>query len=109
MSQFDLGWRPDWFRDISSAFAVAKQAAPVRRLQAFLATLSSETLRLAVSETAEPAGEGFGLGYGLPIGVVQRLQQRGFRRCFGSINAACPGDADPRIVTTARRCFHNHA
>jgi len=109
MSQFDLGWRPDWFRDISSAFAVAKQAAAVRRLQAFLATLSSETLRLAVSETAEPAGEGFGLGYGLPIGVVQRLQQRGFRRCFGSINAACPGDADPRIVTTARLCFHNHA
>jgi len=57
MSQFDLGWRPDWFRDISSAFAVAKQAAPERRLQAFLATLSSETLRLAVAESAEKAGE----------------------------------------------------
>src|SRR5229473_7553891 len=57
MSQFDLGWRPDWFRDISSALAVSKQAAPERRLQAFLATLSAETLRLAVSEAAEPAGE----------------------------------------------------
>jgi len=57
MSQFDLGWRPDWFRDISSAFAVAKQAAAVRRLQAFLATLSFETLRLAVAESAEKAGE----------------------------------------------------
>ena len=102
MSEFEQGWPPAWFHDISSAFALSKQAAPERRLQAFLATLSAETLRLAVSETAEPAGEGFGLGYGLPIGVVQRLQQRGFRRCFGSINAACPGDADPGIVTTAR-------
>ncbi len=57
MSKFEQGWPPAWFHDISSAFALSKQAAPERRLQAFLATLSAETLRLAVSEAAEPGGE----------------------------------------------------
>src|SRR5260370_39679607 len=57
MSEFEQGWPPAWFHDISSAFALSKQAARERRLQAFLATLSAETLRLAVSEAAEPGGE----------------------------------------------------
>jgi|SRR6266566_1731332 len=57
MSEFEEGWPPAWFHDISSAFALSKQTTPERRLQAFLATLSAETLRLAASETAEAAGE----------------------------------------------------
>src|SRR5204863_7465548 len=44
-------------QDISNAFALSTQTKPERRVQAFLATLSSETLRLAVSESAEEAGE----------------------------------------------------
>ena len=57
MSEFEEGWPPAWFHDISSAFALSKQTTPERRLQAFLATLSAETLRLAVFETTEAAGE----------------------------------------------------
>ena len=57
MSEFERGSPPDWFHDISSAFALLKQAEPERRLQDFLATLSAETLRLAVFETTEAAGE----------------------------------------------------
>ena len=57
MSQFDLGWRPDWFRDISSAFAVAKQAAGAAATGFPGDALSAETLRLAVFETTEAAGE----------------------------------------------------
>src|SRR6266566_233840 len=48
---------PVWFHHISSALALSKQAEPERRLQDFLATLSAETLRLAVAETTEAAGE----------------------------------------------------
>jgi len=36
---------------------LVQETPPERRLQAFLATLSSETLRLAVAESAEQAGE----------------------------------------------------
>jgi len=57
MSAFAEGSPPDWFQDISNAFASSRQTPPERRLQAFLATLSSETLRLAVAEFAEKAGE----------------------------------------------------
>ena len=57
MSEFEREWPPVWFHDISSAFALSKQAEPERRLQDFLATLSAETLRLAVFETTEAAGE----------------------------------------------------
>ena len=57
MSAFAEGSRPDWFQDIANAFASSRQTPPERRLQAFLATLSSETLRLAVAESAEQAGE----------------------------------------------------
>ena len=57
MSEFEGGSPPSWFQDISNAFASSRQTTPERRLQAFLATLSSETLRLAVSESAEKAGE----------------------------------------------------
>ncbi len=57
MSEFEEGSPPDWFQDISNAFASSRQTPPERRLQAFLATLSSETLRLAVAESAEKAGE----------------------------------------------------
>ena len=57
MSAFAEGSPPDWFQDISNAFASSRQTPPERRLQAFLATLSSETLRLAVAESAEKAGE----------------------------------------------------
>ncbi len=48
MSEFAQEWPPVWFHDISSALALSKQAEPERRLQDFLATLSAETLRLAV-------------------------------------------------------------
>ena len=57
MSAFAEGSPPDWFQDISNACASSRQTPPERRLQAFLATLSSETLRLAVAESAEKAGE----------------------------------------------------
>jgi len=57
MSEFGEGWPPTWFHDISSAFAFSKQLRPERWLQAFLETLAAETLRLAISETAEAAGE----------------------------------------------------
>ena len=57
MSEFAQEWPPVWFHDISSALALSKQAEPERRLQDFLATLSAETLRLAVFETTEAAGE----------------------------------------------------
>ena len=57
MSEFAQEWPPVWFHDISSALALSKQAEPERRLQAFLATLWAETLRLAVFETTEAAGE----------------------------------------------------
>ncbi len=57
MSEFAQEWLPVWFHDISSALALSKQAEPERRLQDFLATLSAETLRLAVFETTEAAGE----------------------------------------------------
>ena len=57
MSEFEEGSPPDWFQDISNAFALSTQTQPERRLQAFLATLSSETLRLAGSESMEQAGE----------------------------------------------------
>src|SRR2546425_6530246 len=66
MSEFEEGWPPAWFPDISSAFALSKQTTPERRLQAFLATLSAETLRLAASETAEAAGEGFAYATACP-------------------------------------------
>ena len=42
MSEFEEGLPPTWFRDISNAFALSTQSTPERRLQAFLATLSSE-------------------------------------------------------------------
>ena len=42
MSEFEAGLPPTWFRDISNAFALSTQSTPERRLQAFLATLSSE-------------------------------------------------------------------
>src|SRR5260370_30931140 len=58
MREFEEGSPPDWFQDISNAFALSTQTTPERRLQAFLATLSFETLRLAVSESAEEAREG---------------------------------------------------
>ena len=48
MSEFAQEWPPVWFHDISSAFALSKQAEPERRVQDFLATLWAETLRLAV-------------------------------------------------------------
>jgi len=57
MSEFEQEWPPVWFHDISSACALSKQAQPERRWQDFLATLSAETLRLAVFETTEAAGE----------------------------------------------------
>ncbi len=57
MSAFAEGSPPDWFQDIAHACASSRQTPPERRLQAFLATLSSETLRLAVAESAEKAGE----------------------------------------------------
>ncbi len=57
MSEFAEGSPPDGFQDIAHAFASSRQTPPEWRLQAFLATLSSETLRLAVSESAEKAGE----------------------------------------------------
>ena len=57
MSAFEVGSPPDWFQDIANAFASSRQTTPERRLQAFLATLSAETLRLAVFETTEAAGE----------------------------------------------------
>ena len=57
MSAFEERSQPDWFQDISHAFASSRQTPPERRLQAFLATLSAETLRLAVAESAEQAGE----------------------------------------------------
>ena len=34
MSEFEEGWPPAWFHDISSAFALSKQTTPERRLQA---------------------------------------------------------------------------
>ena len=57
MSEFAQEWPPVWFHHISSALALSKQAEPERRLQDFLATLWAETLRLAVFETTEAAGE----------------------------------------------------
>jgi len=57
MSALEEGSPPEWFQDISHAFASSRQTPPERRLQAFLATLSSETRRLAVAESAEKAGE----------------------------------------------------
>jgi hypothetical protein len=57
MSEFEEGSPPDWFQDISNAFASSRQTPPERRLQTFLATLSSETLRLAASESPEETGE----------------------------------------------------
>jgi len=80
MSEFAQEWPPVWFHDISSALALSKQAEPERRRQDFLATLSAETLRLAVFETTDSGGRGFGLCYGLHKRFVQRLQHRGFRR-----------------------------
>src|SRR5713101_2184610 len=57
MSECAQEWPPVWFHDMSSALALSKQAEPERRLQDFLATLWAETLRLAVFETTEAAGE----------------------------------------------------
>jgi hypothetical protein len=57
MSEFEEGLPPTWVRDIQNVFALSTQSTPERRLQAFLATLSSETLRLAASESAEEAGQ----------------------------------------------------
>ncbi len=57
MSEFEEGWPAAWFHDISSAYAFSKQIRPERRLQVFLEALSAETLRLALSEAPEIAGE----------------------------------------------------
>src|SRR6266853_6008428 len=72
MSEFAQEWPPVWFHHISSALALSKQAESERRLQDFLATLSAETLRLAVFETTDSGGRGFGLYYGLHKRFVQR-------------------------------------
>ena len=80
MSEFDEGSPPDWFQDISNAFASSRQTAPQRLLQTFLATLSSETLRLAASESAEEAGEVLAYATACIHALFQRPQHRGFRR-----------------------------
>lgn len=52
----DGGYLPNWIQNVSSALAFARESAPERSLVSFLAALSTETLRLAVSDSGE-AGE----------------------------------------------------
>ena len=53
MTDESSGSPPPWAQDISRALASARQASPERRLVVFLAALSTETLRLAGSESGE--------------------------------------------------------
>ena len=53
MTDESSGSPPPWAQGISRALASARQASPERRLVVFLAALSTETLRLAGSESGE--------------------------------------------------------
>src|SRR5258708_8086820 len=90
MSAFAEGSPPDWFQDISHAFASSRQTPPERRLQAFLATLSAETLRLAVAESAEQGREILGSATTNPTPLFQDLHTTVSDEAFVRLTPACP-------------------